>query len=68
LAIDPRAGMKNGLREGYGLERCFYVGVTLPGGLVQKEVNDETRPDRRERGHFGFNCLGGGGECTSQRQ
>src|SRR5262249_4856227 len=36
---------------------------------VQREVNDETRSDRcRKRGHFGFNCLGGVGECPSQYQ
>ena len=34
----------------------------------KREVNDETRSDRRKRGHFGFNCLGGGGECTSRYQ
>ena len=38
------------------------------GYYVQREVNDETCSDRRKRGHFGFNRLGGGGECTSQYQ
>jgi hypothetical protein len=40
-----------------------------PHSLVQREVNDETRSDRyRKPGLFGFNGLGGGGQCTSQYQ
>jgi len=35
---------------------------------TQREVNDETCSDRRKRGRFGFNRLGGVGQCTSRYQ
>src|SRR5262249_44117359 len=50
--------------------RCSNGG-DLTEGLTRnrwEEVNDERCSDRRKRGHFGFNRLGGLGECTSQYQ
>src|SRR6516165_10927744 len=65
-------------RRGRGLERKskpaiwnirLYADVTFRATYsVQREVNDETCSDRRKRGRFGFNSLGGVGQRTSRYQ
>jgi hypothetical protein len=69
LGRTARAGDENGFDEKDIVWNITFTWALRSGvDSSKREVNDETRSDRRQRGHFGFNRLGGVGECTRQYQ